>query len=531
MKNWKNMILSAAVTAAVAIPAFDAEARPSRAANGAKYVFFFLGDGMASVNMQAAEAYMTHLNGGDADNAADLLNSDNILFMNKLPVQGMSTTFADTRFITGSAAAATAFACGAKTSIRTIGRDSSKTNLNYKSVAELAHEQGKSVGIISSVSLPHATPAGYYANVADRGDYCEIGYQASQSGFEFFGGGRFRKLDKTDNQAGVVLSNAFINAGYKTVNTIADALNEPLSQKVICSVPTSYDSDAMPYAIDRPAENFSLAEVTACAIQRLQNDPQGFFIMVEGGKIDWAGHANDAVANLEDMIAFDEAVAEAIAFYNAHPRETLIVVTGDHETGGMVLGYVGNKYGTDFSVLEGQIKSYDRFIAEDLAPYKTTYYANASITDPAAQWDAEAMNIDQDLKVLIEANFGLVWTNLAAAQQEELEAAFDRTMSGVKADARFSGYDLDGVTDVDYVTYGGYEPFTITLCHMMNKEAGIVWTSTSHTGVPVPVLAAGFDAWRFNGFYDNTDIAKKIVKAMRLPVALPVSEPNTNTQY
>lgn len=507
----KVMAVGLVVTA---LGSINADARPSRSTNGAKYVFFLIGDGMASVQSQAAEAYLTHLNGGSEDSAADLMDADNILNMNKLPVMGMATTFADTRLITDSAAAATAFACGIKTASGVIGRNTA-LDKSYKSIAELAQEKGKSVGIISSVSLPHATPAAFYAHVNSRGNYAEIGRQAAESQFDFFGGGKFRYLSSTDTQGSIEVQQAFDEAGYVTVSTIADLAMVAADQKVICSVPFSYGSDAMPYAMDRPVENFSLAEVTQAAVDRLEDDSDGFFLFVEGGKIDWAGHANDAAANIGDTLAFDEAVGVALDFYNAHPSETLIVVSGDHETGGMTLGYIGNKYETAFDRIDGQTMSYEKFGLTVWKDYKAT-----------TPWvDAATSNVDDTLKNLIAANFGLVWDELAAYQQEQLEAAYDRALGGVKADDRFSGYDLDGAGDVDYITYGGYDAMAITLTHLLNQEAGLAWASTSHTAVPVPVMAIGFDSYRFGGFYDNTDIAKKLGMAMRT-AALPVEAVN-----
>ena len=511
MKSTIVKSVVAGCTLASLFAADIADARPSRATKGAKYVFFFLGDGMASVQMQATEAYLASQTEGGEDNAANLMNVNNILNMNKLPVSGIATTYSDTRFITDSAAAGTAFACGVKTGSGVIGLNSD-LDVAYKSVAELAHEQGKSVGIISSVSLPHATPAAYYAKVNSRNNYAEIGYQASLSDFEFFGGGWFRKLTSTDNAGGITVADAFLNNGYVTVTNIADALALPADQKVVCSVATSYDSDAMPYAIDRPAENFSLAEVTQCAIDRLEDDAQGFFIAVEGGKIDWACHANDAMAAIQDTLAFDDAVGVAMAFLEAHPTETLIVVTGDHETGGMTLGYKGTKYNTAFATLEGQTKSYDRFNAEDLSAYATSH-----------TWvDAETSNIDADMISIISNSFGLVWDELTEYQQDQLEAAYDNQLGGVK-DRRDSGYTTEGGynSDVDYQTYGGYGAIAVTCTHILNQEAGLYWASSSHTAVPVPVMAMGYDAYRFSGFYDNTDIAKFLGKAMRtkkLPV-------------
>ncbi|MDZ8118360.1 alkaline phosphatase [Pontiella agarivorans] len=510
----KSMFIKGAAAGCALATLFTAasvDARPSRASNGAKYVFFFLGDGMASVQMQAAEAYKASLMEGGEDDPTNL--KAGTLNMNLLPISGMATTYSDTRLITDSAAG-TAFACGVKTAAGIIGLNTDR-NIAYKSVAELAHEQGKSVGIISSVSLPHATPASYYAKVNSRNNYTEIGYQAALSGFEFFGGGQFRYMSSTDNAGGIAVSEAFANNDYTFVSSIEDL--EHVSGKVVCSVATSYDSNAMPYHMDSPPENFTLAEVTAAAINRLQNDPDGFFISVEGGKIDWAGHANDAKANITDTIAFDDAVGEALAFYNEHPAETLIVVTGDHETGGMSIGYTGTKYETAFETLEAQTISYDLFNRQIMGDYKSSH-----------TWvDAETSNIDADMMDIISNCFGLVWTDLSEYQQEQLEAAYDRELGGVKADSRASGYDLNGYTDVDYTIYGGYKAIAVTCTHILNQESGLYWASTSHTAVPVPVpvMAVGFDAYRFNGFYDNTDIAKFLGQAMRTP-ALPVQDPD-----
>jgi len=117
----------------------------------------------------------------------------------------------------------------------------------------------------------------------------------------------------------------------------------------------TYKSYSMPYEIDRAADNLFLADYTAEGI-RLMNNPRGFFMMIEGGKIDWACHANDAMAAIQDTIAFDDAVAVAVDFMNEHPRRTLIVVTGDHECGGMTLGFAGTNYDTYFEVLNGQMR-------------------------------------------------------------------------------------------------------------------------------------------------------------------------------
>jgi alkaline phosphatase len=155
-----------------------------------KYVFFFLGDGMANAQIQATEAYLTTLNGGSATLAADLLKPKNRLNMSKMPVQGMQTTYDAHALMTDSASAGTAFACGVKTMSGVIGMDETST-VKYKSIAQLIFEKGMKVGIISSVSLDHATPASYYASVANRGYMNNVATQLAETGYEFFGGGGF----------------------------------------------------------------------------------------------------------------------------------------------------------------------------------------------------------------------------------------------------------------------------------------------------------------------------------------------------
>lgn len=497
INNKVSKLVSAAFAAFSLGIAFDAEARPRRSTRGAKYVFFFLGDGMANVQMQAAEAFLTEANGDSHNSGADMLYPENKLNMSKFPVQGMQTTYAEDRFITGSAASATAFASGIKTSIGTIGKASDHST-SYRSVAELAFDAGKKVGVISSVSVDHATPAAYYANVNSRGEYAEIGLQAAASNFNFFGGGGW-KVPATET--------AFTDNGYSIKNTRTDimALQGAPEDKVVCINPWLQDGQAMPYAMDRPADNVSLAEMTQTAVNCLEDDPDGFFIMVEAGKIDWACHANDAMAAIMDTLAFDDAVGVALSFMAEHPSETLIVVTGDHECGGMALGFAGTGYATAVQALQGQVVSLQKFSDEILPTYENSSY------DPANP-DGPSSNIDEAMKTLFANNFGLVWDDLNDYEKEQLEDAYDKHMGGATGNT----------AEEDGIRYKYYNSIAVTLTHILNEQAGIAWTSYSHTGVPVPVLATGFDAYRFNGFYDNTDIAKRIGMAMRIPNRVPV---------
>ena len=475
-----------------------------------RYVFFFLGDGMSATQTQAAEAYLTTFNGGRATEAADLLRPENRLNMSTFPVMGMQTTYDAHALMTDSASSATAFACGLKTQSGVIGMDDSKT-YSYKSIAQLAAEQGRRVGVISSVSLDHATPAAYYASVPSRGDMNTIARQMAASGYEFFGGGG---LAATEGAS--ILAGEFAAGGYTVLNSKKDILglkNNPKA-RVYCINPELQDAKAMPYAIDRTDKGLSLAEMTEVAISVLKDGPrsrpgrdQGFFLAVEGGKIDWAGHANDAMANIGDTLAFDDAVGVALEFYRRFPSQTLIVVTGDHETGGMSIGHATTGYTGYYDRLLDQKMSFTAVI--DSEPFKAikAKYPKGSYTDSASNLES-----DSDMLALMQEAFGLDYAALNAYQKEKLEDAFDMSMGKMN----------DNSADENKFLYGGYEPIIVTITHILNERASIGWTSYSHTGVPVPVYAIGQDAQRFEGFYDNTDIAKQMARAMNIHEPLPV---------
>jgi alkaline phosphatase len=473
-----------------------------------KYVFFFLGDGMASSQIQSTEAFLTTLNGGLATEAADLLKPENRLNMSKMPVVGMQTTYDAHDLMTDSASSATAFACGLKTLSGVIGMNDAKTT-SYKSIAQLAHEAGMKVGIISSVSLDHATPAAYYASVPSRGDMNGIAVQMANTGYEFFGGGGLAKP-----LAPVDIWTLLEDNGYTLLNDRESimALKDHPMDKVICINPWLQDAAAMPYDIDRPETNLSLAEMTEVAIANLEgkgckkskkhadDNREGFFIMVEGGKIDWACHANDAMATIGDMLDFDNAVGVALDFYEKHPHETLIVVTGDHETGGMTIGHATTGYKAYYDVLLDQKSSFQHFDDIHWAEHKDTYDDNYDWTLP------NNLAGNQDMVNLMLTVFGLEYNALNAYQKEKLEDAYDKSMCKMN----------DNSSDENTYLYGGYNPITVTITHILNEKVSIGWTSYSHTGVPVPIFAKGREATVFSGFYDNTDIAKKLADIMGL---------------
>ncbi|MDR1352195.1 MAG: alkaline phosphatase [Treponema sp.] len=454
------------------------------AAGQAKYVFVFIGDGMAMPQISAAEVFATARSSKD-------INVTRLGFT-QFPVSGLTTTYDAGTFITDSASAGTALATGNKTLSGVINMDPGKTKA-FKTIAEYAREAGMKIGVISTVTLNHATPASFYAKVPSRSDYYDIAVQLAGSGFDYFAGGALNqpKGKNGDQPDAVELAKA---RGYTYVNS-REAFNalRPGAGKVLAINAVLQDDGAMPYEIDRGPGDLSLADYTRKGIELLSDNPKGFFMMIEGGKVDWACHANDAGASIHDVLAFDEAVRAALGFAQAHPGETLIVITGDHETGGMTLGFAGTQYDTFFDKVALQKKSFIAFNDDILGPYKRdTPLARARLSD---------------LVPAIKDAFGLDYSSLSSFQKEQLEFAFQRSM----------GNEIERpVAEDQFLLYGGYEPLTVKITQIMNQTAGIGWTSYAHTGVPVPTFALGVHQELFGGYYDNTDIFRKLASAMNL---------------
>ena len=236
-----------------------------------------------------------------------------------------------------------------------------------------------------------------------------------------------------------------------------------------------------------------MADMVKAGITVLDNEEEGFFLMTEGGKIDWSCHANDAKTSIMDTIALSDAVQVAIDFAAEHPEETLIIVTADHETGGMTIGFATTAYDTHFNYLENQTISWVQFddVINELRANEATF---------------------EDALAEIEKYYGLTTTEgqdltLTEAEIESLKAAFELSM--LPAEERVLG-------DEEALLYGGYEPLSMAVCHIINNKAGLSFTSYAHTGLQIPVYAMGVGAENFAGLYDNTDIFTKTMAAMGL---------------
>ena len=293
------------------------------------------------------------------------------------------------------------------------------------------------------------------------------------------------------------------------INTKADA--EALTAedgKAIVIDETLADSDSMSYSMDLEEGEWSLADYVEKGIEVLDNET-GFFMMCEGGKIDWACHANDAAAAITDTKAMDDAVGKAVEFYNEHPDETLILVTGDHETGGLSMGFAGTDYDTFLANMENQKISYAKFDEDYVAGYKENKTdfdtVMKDVTElfglQAPQGETKSTNKadSKDKHPESEDKGSLVMTDY---EYNKLKAAYEETMSRTGEEEEFG--------QEEYLLYGSYEPLTVTITHILNNKSGVNFSSYAHTGLPVEVFAMGAGQENFSGYYDNTDIFHKM---------------------
>ena len=469
----------------------------NQAVKAPKYVFLFIGDGMSYPQIQSTSDFLGALNDEDYwqaapsldDNQGAILDGPEYLNFMNFEAAGSAVTYDSNSFAPDSASTATSLATGYKTYSGSINVDETGTK-EYETIAEqLKAQKGYEIGVITSVNLNHATPAAFYAHQASRNDYYDIGVELVESGFDYFaGGGLLEPTGENGDQAD--LYEMAKEAGYTVAKTHAEAeaVNAG-TEKAILIDENLADSDAMAYEIDRTEDMWSLADYVEKGIEVLDNDT-GFFMMCEGGKIDWACHANDAASTIHDTQALADAVQVAIDFAKEHADETLILVTGDHETGGLTIGYAGTDYDTYLDLLENQKISFAKYDSDYVAKYKEN---KTSFEDVLK--DIEALF---GLKTQGEAGDKLV---LTAYELEQLRAAYEKSVNGTAA----SQYEQE-----EYVLYGTYEPLSVTITHIINNKSGISFTSYSHTGLPVAVLAQGVGADTFNGYYDNTQVYEKM---------------------
>ena len=445
-----------------------------------KYVFYFIGDGMGVNQVLGTEMYQSELKGE--------IGVTPLLFT-QFPYATFAHTYSATNGVTDSAAGGTALATGSKSKNGGIGV--TKDLVEVTSVASWAKANGYRVGVSTSVSVDHATPASFYAHENSRNNYYQIGLDLIEANFDFYAGSDF--LDPTNQKAkdGKTYDNLYdltAKAGYTLVRGYKEYQKKAKkAEKMILFQPeaaSAKDNSAIPYAIDRQKGDMTLSEITRAGINFLsKNNDKGFFLMVEGGKIDWACHSNDGATALTEVQDFDNAIKVAYEFYEQHPEETLIVITADHETGGLSLGT--GSYDLNLQALKAQKVSENGFtsILNDLRKK----YKNQ------VPWEA----VQQALK----DNFGF-WSivKLNEKQEARLKAVYDKSFGNQPVDLEKSEYLQN-------------EPLAGEAKRILNNIARLGWNSGGHSAGFVPVFAIGAKADLFQGRLNNIDIPEKIAEA------------------
>ena len=481
-----------------------------------KYIFLFIGDGMSYPQIQLTNYFLSANENKESAQTVSVegeektvLSSGNNLTMMNFPVAGSAQTYDSTSFAPDSASTATSIATGNKTWSGSINVSTDFTQ-EYETIAEkLKAQKDYKIGIVSSVNINHATPAAFYAHQASRNNYYDIGLELIDSGFDYFaGGGLLAPTGKEEDQKD--LYELAEEGGYKVVKTQAEA--EALTAedgKALVIDEHLADSNAMAYSMDLQEGEWTLADYVDKGIEVLDNE-NGFFMMVEGGKIDWACHVNDAAATITDTLALDQAVKEAVEFYQEHPDETLILVTGDHETGGLTIGFAGTNYDTFLTNFNNQKISYAKFDSDYVSKYKeektdfdtimkdvTELFGLQAPTEEGTESTEKKDSADKHPES--EDDGALVMTQY---EYDTLKEAYETTMSRTGEEEEFA--------QDEYVKYGSYEPLTVTITHILNNKSGINFGSYAHTGLPVEVFAQGAGQENFAGYYDNTDIYEKV---------------------
>ena len=433
----------------------------------AKYVFYFIGDGMGVNQVNAAETYLGALEGR--------IGIQELCFPS-FPYVALINTQSATNGVTDSAAGGTALASGNKTKNGALGVLKDLTT-PVTCIADWAREAGAAVGITTSVSVDHATPAAFYAHIGQRSEYYKIGEQLTKTNVDFFGASDFNKPENPDG--GPDLYEQAKQGGFTIVRGYKEYQKKAKkAEKMILFQPeeaSKIERGSIPYAIDRTKNDLTLQDITRAAINFLmkkQDKKDGFFLMVEGGKIDWGCHANDPVF-ITELIDMDNAVKVAYEFYQQHPDETLIVISADHETGGLALGK--GPYELNLKAVASQRMSAVKLERE--------LNAKKEKLGDAFTWD--------EAKKFLTENFGF-WDAVKVNDEQtaRLERSFKELQEG-KGGGRLAG----------------------TVKHVISECALIGWQSGGHSNGYVPAFAIGVGAEQFHGRFDNTEISKKMAKA------------------
>ena len=441
-----------------------------------KYVFYFIGDGMSFNHILGTEHYNTEKAG-----ASKTLR----LNFTQFNTRNFVTNYSASNLVTDSAAAGTALASGKKTGNAHIGVDMEGNEL--RTLADVASELGYKVGLVTNVGINHATPSCFYGHTSDRFGFPKLVDDYIASDVAFIAGSTIMDMKSGPQDpkykpiSTAELAERIRNAGIELTLDIEQAAK--CSGKRVALVANDKENKHVPYVIDRKGgEQHTLINHSKAAIEYLACEAEdGFFLMIEGGKLDYAAHEQDAVTTFYEVNEFAKCVQLALEFAKQHPKETLIVVTSDHETGGMSLGW--DHYEIRMNVLQAQKAS------------------AIEVTKIIQKMRAEGKRNWKDYKQVLSDSFGL-WNVVPVSKEDEALLKHDFYNIFMK-----HGPMVDGL-------YNKSEFIVYDAIRILNKAASIDWTSLYHTGMYTPLFVKGFGEELFLDCRDQTDIPKTIAKLM-----------------
>lgn len=454
LKYFKKKLFPFAVVSAIAFTSVSG-AVPSVEANGnaqpngkVKNVIFLIGDGMGV-------SYTTAYRSMKDDLSTKIM--EETAFDPHLVGQQMTHPEDPNQNVTDSAASATAMAAGIKTYNNAIAVDNDESEV--KTVLEAAKEKGKSTGLVATSEITHATPASFGAHdiarknmnaIAD--DYYDELINGEHKVDVLLGGGTslFERSDRN-------LTEEFQNDGYSYVTNKQELLENEDGQVLGLFAPAG-----LPKMIDRDDSTPSLEEMTKSAIDRLEQDKDGFFLMVEGSQVDWAGHDNDIVGAMSEMEDFEKAYEAAIEFAKKD-KHTLVIATADHSTGGFSIGANG---------------VYNWFGAPIAAAERTPDFMATEIVGGADVEEVLNQYIDLELT------------------DEEISSVKEAAKTGSRT-------GIDNAIE-----------------EIFNERSYTGWTTGGHTGEDVPVYAYGPSSEKLAGNLDNTEFAKVIFDLLKAKVEI-----------
>ncbi len=437
----------------------NTEAKNKKEEKVVKNVIILIPDGMSVTHTTVARWY----NGG-APLAIDEIAC------------GLVRTFNADSPIADSAPAGTSYATGHKSHTGYVGvmpdvadmfgmkpTDADANNQPLANILEAARLMGKSTGLIATSEIPHATPADFSAHFNSRKDYDAIVEQQIYNNIDVVFGGGYKFLLPENRKDKENMIDVLKSRGYSVIRTRDEMM--PLTSAKVWGLFAPAD---MAYDFDRPSSEPSLTEMTVKAIELLSKNNNGFFLMVEGSKIDWASHANDPIGVISDVLAFDKAVKAALEFAKKDGN-TVVIVCSDHGNGGMSMGNTTTS------------TTYDKTPLKDfIAPLKKATLTGEGI--------------------------------------EKLVA--EKKISVYQAMADYYGYNDFDEKDLAALKNAKKGELNYVVGPMISKLANIGWTTNGHTGEEVVLYAYHPNNQRLTGVVDNTQIGRYMAEVFNTDLDL-----------